>query len=371
MAASYTSWGTRRALGRRYAIDPALLLENERLQQEYAAMPGREARALQAGQFDRSMTFNQEQADLNRKSSEKAGITGTVGNVATTAALGYFMKGGGATPAVTPGVTGAYSTGATAVPAGTFQTGGTAPIFTEGMTQTVSPALTDTTLALSEGAGSVGSATGSAATGAAAEGASLAGAGSAAMTAAPYAAAGYLGAKYGGKLLENMAGGPDSSNTFAKMGRTMQTPFEGIGRPWLRQMGKETETTKTIMNVLNPIGAVVEKACIIVTACTSPDSDEVNITREYRDRFLDQDQLSGYYRLASIYVPQIRKRVWLKKATKRFLVDRLVAYGKVKLGKPQAKATMIDEIISKAFLTAIKIIGFVSPRFVRESGEAY
>lgn len=111
MASSYTSWGTRKALGRRYAVDPAQLLEEERLRREYDLAPGREARGLQASQFDRQMAFNREQADLNRAGSEKAGMIGTLGNVATTGMMLRTMYGGKSAPApVAPTATTAQPT---------------------------------------------------------------------------------------------------------------------------------------------------------------------------------------------------------------------------------------------------------------------
>lgn len=287
MATGMTSWGQRKALGKRYAVDPALLLEQERLQNEYNLAPSREARALQADQFNRQLAFNAEQADQNRSDAAKSGMMGTVGGIAQNAAIlramtmekgqpffGGLFGGGTSAPAATPGVTGGTAASTTATPAYTFG-GGAAPFSAapEGMNAAstytfggapaaVNPALVDSAALAAEGTGAVGTASGTtaggmAATGAA-EGATLGGAASAGMAAAPYAAAGYLAAKYGGKLLENMAGGPDSSNAFAKAGRTMQTPFEGIGKPWLREMGVKNDTIDTVMKIANPISVVVD-----------------------------------------------------------------------------------------------------------------
>ena len=90
----YTSFKTRKSLGRRYGTDPALLLEMERLQQQYALAPGREARGMQAAQFERTQGFAESEAELNRKEREEAaeqaatsGMVGTVGNVLTTGAM--------------------------------------------------------------------------------------------------------------------------------------------------------------------------------------------------------------------------------------------------------------------------------------------
>ena len=84
---AYTSFGTRKALGRRYAIDPALLLESERLQQEYNLAPGREARGMQASQFAQTLA-QQEERD---KQAGKSGMAGTVLGAAQTGLTTYML----------------------------------------------------------------------------------------------------------------------------------------------------------------------------------------------------------------------------------------------------------------------------------------
>ena len=122
-----TSWGQRRALGKKYSIDPALLYELEKLERQYELAPGREALALNAEQFSKSqalsaeqfsknLEYNTEQANLNRAEREeanrqagKSSMIGTAGNVLTTAATlramtkekgePFFGKWGGSKPA--------------------------------------------------------------------------------------------------------------------------------------------------------------------------------------------------------------------------------------------------------------------------------
>ena len=119
----YVSWGTRRALGRRYSVDPALQFESERLQNELALAPGREARALQERQFNRSL--KQEKRAANQ--AALGGMVGTVGNLGLTYAMGKQAGWwGGTTPA-------------------TVTTGMSTPVLGEGATLTspftVNPAL--------------------------------------------------------------------------------------------------------------------------------------------------------------------------------------------------------------------------------------
>jgi len=78
MAGGYVSWGTRKALGKRYSIDPALEMDRERLQQEYALVPGREARALQREENALSRAEREEA----KKAQTTASYIGAAGNVA-------------------------------------------------------------------------------------------------------------------------------------------------------------------------------------------------------------------------------------------------------------------------------------------------
>jgi len=196
---AYTSFGTRKALGRRYGVDPALLLESERLQAEYNLAPGREARALQESQFARGMELQRE----GMKGAERGGMVGTAGNLATTAGVlramtmkegeSFFPKSwfGGASGA------GAYSTGATQVAPGAFTLGGATPFASQTGTFVVNPAL------MGEGAAGItagAGVTGAGATGAAVPAAAEAGVGAGMLSYAAPVAAGYVGGQIGQKL---------------------------------------------------------------------------------------------------------------------------------------------------------------------------
>ncbi len=89
----YTSWGTRKAYGRRYAIDPAILMEQARLENEYALVPGREARAESARQFNIQSQRQQEQIDKQSRQSAISGITSTAANLVGADLM--FNKGAG------------------------------------------------------------------------------------------------------------------------------------------------------------------------------------------------------------------------------------------------------------------------------------
>jgi hypothetical protein len=219
-------------------------------------------------------------------------------------------------------------------------------------------------------------------TAAAAEGgATLGGAASAAGTAAPYALAGYLAAKYGGKYVEDLANKQSDTKVNqigAGIGRTIQRPLEGIGEPVYNELlGGDDKTSgtegviNTALDVMNPVGWVAKKSgCIIVTACTSPDSPEVNLTREYRDKFMDADQLRGYYMIAEKVVPKIEKSPKLKYFVRRYLVDNLIEYGAFALGKA-ATSSPKAALIALGFLALCRIAGKTRKQYQRANGEVF
>ena len=131
----------------------------------------------------------------------------------------------------------------------------------------------------------------------------------------------------------------------------------------------------------NPVGALVglvsgavgsrnKVGCIIVTACTDKNSYEVKITREFRDKYMDNMSLRGYYMIAEQIVPLIQKYGWFKKFIKRNLVDRLVDVGEYVLGKKEEKPKILSRIVTWSFLKMCRITGATRREFVRCTGEA-
>jgi hypothetical protein len=119
--------------------------------------------------------------------------------------------------------------------------------------------------------------------------------------------------------------------------------------------------------IINPVGWASSR-CIIVTACTSPESEEVNITREYRDKYLTPEQLRGYYMIAQKVVPAIAGSAAVKWFVKRFLVDNLIAYGRHALGKGP-RPGLSSTLITRGFLALCNAVGSRKPSFVRVNGE--
>ena len=187
----------------------------------------REGLTQNESQFQRNLDLQKEQ----QEDAKKAATMQTVGNLGTTAATLYAIKGMSA-PAATVGA------------------------------ETVTPAATAIN-SVGGGATATGAsgASGAGATGAGTTATGVSSIGGTALTVAPYAVGGYLAAKYGGQGVEKMAG-EGSKNVVSQFGRTIQQPYEGIGRPWVDELVKDESTRDTIhdtMNVLDPGGFVINK----------------------------------------------------------------------------------------------------------------
>lgn len=122
--------------------------------------------------------------------------------------------------------------------------------------------------------------------------------------------------------------------------------------------------------IIGALGGLAAESCIIVTACTDRNSYEVEITRQYRDKFLTGTQLRGYYILAEKLVPTLENNEKIRNFTKKYLVDKLIDYGELKLGLVD-KCKLSSRIVSNLFLGLIKTIGFFIPKYTRLNGEIY
>lgn len=108
------------------------------------------------------------------------------------------------------------------------------------------------------------------------------------------------------------------------------------------------------------IGGVIgygASQCIIITACTSSDSPEVNIARKFRDKYMSNYHLGGYYALAEGFTPLIKKFHFIKLIVKRFLVDRLVDYGEWILGYKPKMRFRTSRMVTDRFLSLCASIG--------------
>lgn len=109
----------------------------------------------------------------------------------------------------------------------------------------------------------------------------------------------------------------------------------------------------------------IQDTCIIVTACTSRDSYEVNISRQFRDRYMDDEQLTGYYYLAGRVAPLIGRHPGLRRMVKTCLVDRLVDYGEAVLSVKPSRALRSSWIATRVFLTLCRVTGKAVNNMIR------
>ncbi len=105
-------------------------------------------------------------------------------------------------------------------------------------------------------------------------------------------------------------------------------------------------------------------SCIIISSCTSSDSHEVQIAREYRDRYMDVETLTGYYLLCQWVVPRIRKYPLFKAMVKRMLVDRLVDFGEVDLGYKPKRGMWSSWMVTNSFLSVCRCLGVMADRIL-------
>ncbi|MDD5722706.1 MAG: hypothetical protein PHY29_03075 [Syntrophales bacterium] len=108
--------------------------------------------------------------------------------------------------------------------------------------------------------------------------------------------------------------------------------------------------------------------CIICTACHGRDSAEVDVTRRFRDRFMDEESIRGYYMLAEPVVMNMKRDLGFSWQIKRDLVDRLIDYGRFKLGETELCAPESEQV-SLEFLAACKRLGSTVDSYIRANGE--
>ena len=110
-------------------------------------------------------------------------------------------------------------------------------------------------------------------------------------------------------------------------------------------------------------------SCIIVTACTSIDSEEVKIARAYRDKYMDTQTRRGYYMLADQIVPILQSNEELRKLCLEHLVLPMIRFGKWKLCKTSEHPSPIDCSVTKNFLALCHDIGGTVKRYTRANSE--
>jgi hypothetical protein len=114
--------------------------------------------------------------------------------------------------------------------------------------------------------------------------------------------------------------------------------------------------------------------CIIVSACYGADSDEVDVTRAYRDAKMTKEQLRAYYFLGeTLFVPKMEADEGFRQHVRQYLVDPLVRYGRFVVGMPMnaPPPSQEDSMIAQQFLNFLGALGQVMPPYTRQNGEVY
>lgn len=104
-------------------------------------------------------------------------------------------------------------------------------------------------------------------------------------------------------------------------------------------------------------GGFLGLGCIIISACTSRSSWQVELAREYRDCVLDETTLGGYYALSHVVAPLIFKYKLVKWVLKRFLVDRMADRFEWYFGLRKTHKFCTSRFVTHKFLSFCKFIG--------------
>jgi hypothetical protein len=218
-----TQWGQRKALGRRYGTDPALLMEMERLQQQYNLAPGREARGLQSEQFGLSQAqqasqFAQSQGQqasqfaqnlqMQKDAQEaqgKSGMVQTGVGLLQNAMMIDALTGGSGMKAAGGAVKGLFTSTPKAVAPALVDAAGAGGAALAGETAAATGGMTGAGGAVmgSAAEGFAAAGTGVEATGVLGSTATLGGVGGTALAGLGYGAAGWLASQYGKNILRN------------------------------------------------------------------------------------------------------------------------------------------------------------------------
>lgn len=111
--------------------------------------------------------------------------------------------------------------------------------------------------------------------------------------------------------------------------------------------------------------------CIIVTACTDPKSPEVEIAREFRDQYMSDQDLRGYYFIGEMVVPILKRFEWFRKKVKKHIVDRWIKVAKFKVKDKVKNPDIVSSVISYGFLGICNRIGQVIKTYTRKNGEVF
>jgi hypothetical protein len=106
--------------------------------------------------------------------------------------------------------------------------------------------------------------------------------------------------------------------------------------------------------------------CFIFLEARYGDGTMDDVVRRFRDERMNLKNKRGYYKVAQVLVPLMRKSKIVKFLTRVLMTDPMVAYGKAYYG--QSKLGFVFKPIASFWLKAFEFFGQDHP-FVRENGE--
>jgi hypothetical protein len=96
------------------------------------------------------------------------------------------------------------------------------------------------------------------------------------------------------------------------------------------------------------------------------DGQLLNVVRKYRDEHVTVRSRRGYYRMADVIIPLMRKSVIFKKVVKFFMTDPMVSYGEWYYG--ENRWGVVYAPITKFWLKVFDMLGGDKP-YTRKNGE--
>lgn len=106
--------------------------------------------------------------------------------------------------------------------------------------------------------------------------------------------------------------------------------------------------------------------CFIMLEARYGNGTMDEVVRKYRDEAMTEKNRRGYYKLAEVFVPLMRKSKLFKFAVKKLFADPLVSYGKWYYG--ENKHGFIFSPVKSAWMNVFDALG-TDTKFIRENGE--
>lgn len=181
----------------------------------------------------------------------------------------------------------------------------------------------------------------------------------------------------------NTKGGQSSGSNTASTGRTeaqiqadINAAWKKSGKTWnteLNNLAKERDSARKNEGGRRSGGGGSKSdngssggCCFIMLEARYGDGTMDEVVRRYRDEYMTDRNRRGYYKVAEVLVPLMRKSSVIKWLVTKTFADPLVSYGKYYYG--QNKHGVIYSPIKNLWMKLFDIVGG-DTEFIRENGE--